>query len=152
MKKTILNAAFAILILWAAPASAAPKWLTAAPRAIGRAYGNMVTFHDKRLAFEQWATLAVVILDQKTTLDAFHRCPSCVENTSYSLFHGGQYGVGSAVLNVAMAQTFYGTTEQYEYELLKDDPNPHWRALRYAGVIVPVTIHLNSALSNMCIK
>lgn len=138
-----------LMAMMAGSASAAPKWLTAVPRSIGRGYGNMVTFKHPGLALEQWATLGAVIFDQKTTLDAFHRNPRATEDTSYSLFHHGRYGVSQSLLNVALAQTFYVSTEQYAYELLKDDPNKHWRAMRFADSIIPITVHLDAAISNM---
>lgn len=138
-----------IFFLFCAPSMAAPRWLTAVPRAIGRGYGNMVTFKHPGLALEQWATLGVVILDQKTTVDAFARCQTCAEGTILSPWYGKRYGVGTAILQVGLTQTIYSSTEQYSYELLKDDPNPYWRSLRFAEASIPLAVHIHAALSNM---
>lgn len=139
-----------MLFLFSAFSSqAAPRWLTAAPRTIGRAYGNMLTFKNKPLAVEQWATLGVMIFDDKTTLDVFHRCYNCVESTWYHINHGRQYGIGVAAIDVAIGTTEYVSIEQYGQEIMKNKPNKYWRALGYTVVSIPLKVHLQAGINNM---
>jgi hypothetical protein len=140
----------AIVLLCAAPAGAAPRWLTAVPRAVGRTYGNMVTFRHPALALEQWASIGAVAFDEKTTVDVFSRCLTCAESSLF--YQGRRYGTGIALAGTVLFGTFYATGEQYGSELLRDDPSRIWRALPNAQVAVPLAIHIPAGIDNMRIK
>ena len=53
----------AISLLLATSAQAAPRILTAYPRLLGRTARNMVTWHDKFAAAEEWAQIGMALYD-----------------------------------------------------------------------------------------
>ena len=61
------STSLALILLCAAPLSAQPSRWTAYPRLLGRTGRNMVTFHDKFAAFEEWAQIAMAFHDGWTT-------------------------------------------------------------------------------------
>lgn len=136
-----------LLLAGAIPAQAAPRWLTAVPRSVGRTYGNMFTFKHPVLALEQWASVGAVAFDERTTTDLFHRCPTCVE--SGLIYHNGRYNGGIAILGTIAAGTFYSTLEQYGDELIRDDPNKFWRNANNFQVATPLAIHIQAGVHNM---
>jgi hypothetical protein len=146
--KTKLALIVTLVLLSVLPSHAAPRWLTAAPRLVGRTYGNMFTFKRPYLAAEQWAVLGASIFDEKTTVDVFSRCPGCTEST---LLHpgGGRYGTKTAILNVALKSTFYNSLEQYGDELLRNDPNKFWSHINYAVAAVPLSLFIQGGVHNM---
>lgn len=144
------NLLLAVLMLIPASTMAGPKRiLTAVPRAVGRSYANMVTFRRPYLAAEQWAVLGAVIFDQKTTLDQFHHCPTCVETNPLSPAHNRQYGLGGAILFTAVAFTHYTTTMGYGDELLRGDKSEFWSHINYALAPAFIAIHATAGASNM---
>lgn len=146
MKKLV----FLLLLISPLSTEATPKWLTAIPRAVGRTYGNMFTFKHPVLALEQWATIGALAFDGKTTLDVFARCHSCTE--TFPIEHNQRYGVGTVVLNVALAGTLYTTSEQYGDELLRNDPNYVWRNINNSLFLVPTVYHVRAGVLNMRVK
>jgi hypothetical protein len=123
-------------------------YVSAVPRAVGRATVNMVTFKDKGLAVAQWANLAAVVADNWTTLDGVRRCSGCIEKNTLGikrLERLNTWQIGLETVGLAMIET---TTDQYAGEQINHDSNFYWRQGKY---ILPVFFsagHLHAAINN----
>lgn len=114
------------LLLVAIPAQAAPRWLTATPRAVGRSAANMVTFKHPWVAAQQWLQVGALIFDEKSTYDAMRRCPFCVESNPATLYHGPRASAQRVVADTFMMWGIETTFTKYLSEIPDDrDTNCH---------------------------
>lgn len=154
--RTVIRVLFLLLlILLALPAQAAPKWLTAVPRAVGRSYGNMFTFKHPWVAAQQWMTVGAMLFDEKTTWDAMHRCAGCVEANPTSLYYHRQATGPLMFADALLLSGIETTLTKYGSEVNGDDTTKYhavWSNLYSLLPAEDVAIHVYAGTHNMAIR
>lgn len=109
LRKAAIHAAACVLLAFMAASGGGAQAVAPLPKhhnvfaRAARAYGstarNMVTFHDKLLAVEQWAMLGAIVADGVTTTNALRACSSCVETNVVLGQHPSSLGMWSLLLS-----------------------------------------------------
>lgn len=115
MKKPYITA---LLVLFALPLHAGPlRVVTAYPRLLGRTARNMVTFHDKFAAIEEWSQLGMAAYDGWTTnRDINHHRPGFDPTEEMPLFGkrpGAARIFGQGALFAFQEAAFTQTTHEH---------------------------------------
>lgn len=119
--------------------------ITAVPRVVGRTARNMVTFHDRLAAVQEWAIFAADTADLFTTVRLLDRFPTTYE-THWLMprrpthLHFALQGLGQALLESSF--------EQYSHELL--DGKPSYGA-KFAPLLAFGYSHGRAALDNVAL-
>jgi hypothetical protein len=137
-----------LLLLAAVPLHAAPRWLTAVPRAFGRTAVNMVTFRHPAAALEEWAIFGAVAADAYTTSSALSRCPSCHETSPLLGTHPSNARLAITATGLAFSEA---TTTQYSNELTWEGGSRWWKVFPVATAIAWSANHAAAAASNAAI-
>jgi hypothetical protein len=149
MPKTLL---LVCVLAFAYPlaAHAGPKrTLSAFPRAVGRTAANMVTFRDRNLAWHQWALFAGALANAGSSIDLYHRCPTCTERDMF--FYGSRPSAGRLIGFELLGGMAYSTIQQVSWEssYSKEQP-PEWRAvLRWVPTAAPLVGYAWAAVHNI---
>lgn len=136
MRKSTIVAVFFCI---AGTAQAGPKRaLSAIPRAVGRTAGNMVTFRDRSLALHQWLLVGAALANAGSSIDLYHRCPSCSERDTF--FYGSRPSAARLVGLELMGGMAYSTIQQAAWESsYNEGRSREWRILvRWVPTIAPV--------------
>lgn len=127
MKRAAIAAMALAIGAMCAPAQAAPRWLTAAPRLAGRTVANMATFRDKREAAQDWAVALSVLADGATSHRVLVRNPNAWEA---SPLMPRRPGAGQYWLEMTPLALGECMLTKWDDELVRDDAN---RVIRNIG-------------------
>lgn len=120
MERRLTLTALALVSL-ALPARA--NKLTAVPKLAGRTARNMVTFHDKQAAIEQWSCLVLNLTDGIVSWNAGRVAPNVHEanpllgprpSLAHYSFALGGVGFGQAMITQTAHEWFDGTKWKWE--------------------------------------
>lgn len=115
------------LALGWADAHGAPRHvLTAVPRAVARTADNMVTFKDRNLAFHQWALIGGALAGAGSSVNLYHRCPTCTELDTF--FYGQHPSAGRVFSLELLGAMTFSTIQQAFWESSRNEE--HSRTLQ----------------------
>lgn len=140
MKKYLITGVLSLVL--SQSAIAAPRWLTAAPRAVGRTVKTMaMPWTDKQQAVRDYIIVGAVFADGYTShLATMH--PNNIERSPFLPNHPSGSYYWSTMGPLAI---FEATFDTYEHEVIKDDSNWAWRNLTPAIVagsfVLPHTLN-----------
>jgi hypothetical protein len=144
-----LHLAPLLLLALVPSAHAGPKRvLTAIPRAVGRSNKNMLTFHRKWVALEQWGQVAAILFDEASTQYALHKRPTLVETNPLAI--GGRHpSIGMTVLDAIILSEGEPAFTNYVSEVASRETDKTFRNIWHAYPVATDLTHTFAGLHNM---